>query len=84
MSLSAGGAAERFLAEAEVADTLVVAPRDFLPVVAVADLPIFLVAVFAALADLPVFLVAVFAALADLPAFLVAVFVAIRTPINCG
>jgi hypothetical protein len=67
-----------------VADTLVVAPRDFLPVVALADLPVFLVAVFVALADVPVFLVAVFVALADVPVFLVAVFVAIRTPVNCG
>ena len=76
MSLSAGVAEARFLLETELADTPLVDPRDFVPVVLLEDVPAFLVAAFL----VAVFLVAVFAALADLPTFLVAVFVAIRAP----
>jgi hypothetical protein len=82
MSLSAGVAEARFLLETELADTPLVDPRDFVPVVLLEDVPAFLVAAFlVAVFLVAVFLVfAVFAALADLPTFLVAVFVAIRAP----
>lgn len=84
MSLPAGVAAERFVPEAEVVDTFLAGPRDFLPLAPLADRLVFRAAVFVARADVAVFLVADFVARADVPVFLVTVFLAIRTPVNSG